>query len=526
MKHLIRLWSLFLLFSLLTGMLTACQDEAVSPTPPANVSSISITDEFVITRGQRASEEEKTADRSIRSALEAIGVKVNVQDDWYQSEADIPKHEILVGKTNRAESAEAVKGLALRDYSISVHGSAEDGYKVVIAASGSKGITAGVAYFISTYLTSAESNQLSTTLSYRYTYTFPCENITIGSNSTPLKEYTIVYAYEGVTSGVDPNYQTYIQSAKYEDVAYELADMLSDIANVSVKVSSQFKADDDGSPKILVGKTDFEDDDFAYQSGFSDVGSYRAELTDNGTVVLAGDNACAVYAAGEAFIDALCDAKTNLSAFSVQDTKQLIKVACIGDSITHGSTSDDENRFNYPAYLQRLLGYDYYVEKYGAPGFSMTSTDTYAYLNHGGLYKPSLNAKADVVIIMLGTNDCNPYDDYKDWTNPKRASTFTSSAKSMVNAYRRANSNAQIYLMTPPTVPQSTAWNDNVKNYAVPLTVEAAETNNCYLIDIYTWSLSNTKVFAADGLHPKNETYGDLAQAVYDGLKDTIRKPE
>ena len=526
MKRHFRLLSLLLVFSLLIGMLTACQDPSTSPTPPADASSISITDEFVITRGQRASDEEKDAARSIRAALEAIGVKVNVKDDWYQSEADIPKHEILVGKTNRAESAEAIKGLAERDYAISVHGSAQDGYKVVIAASGNKGITAGVAYFISTYLTSAETNQLSTSLSYRYTYEFPCENITIGASATPLADYTIVYANEGVTSPVDPNYQTYIQSAKYEDVAYKLADMLSDAANVNVKVSSQFQAEDDGSPKILVGKTDFDDDDFAYQAKFTDVGSYAAALTDNGTVVLAGDNACAVYAAGEAFVDALCNAKTNLSAFSVKDTKKLIKVACVGDSITHGSTSDDENRFNYPAYLQRLLGYDYYVEKYGAPGFSMTSSDTYAYLNHGGLYKPSQEAKADVVIIMLGTNDCNPHDSYKDWSDPKRSTTFSASAKSMVNAYRRANSKVQIYFMTPPTVPQNTVWNDNVKNYAVPLVTEAAEVNQCYLIDIYTWSTVNTKVFAVDGLHPKNETYGDLAQAVYDGLKDTIRKPE
>lgn len=526
MKLSLKFLSLLLVFANLTGILLACKDKTSSQTP-VDDSMISITDEFTVTRPERPTDVEQESALTIRSSLEAIGVDARVQDDWYKFEDTIPKNEILVGKTNRQESIDALSKLGNeRDFSISVHGSKENGFKVVIAATGDKGLTAAVEYFISTYLSSAESNKLSTTLSYNYVFSFPCENITLGESATPLADYTIVYANDGVTSALDPNYGTFVQAAKYEDVALALAESLSDAANVNLNVIPQTSATSDGTPKIIVGKTDLPDDDFAYKSKFSDIGSYIGKLNAGGNVILAGDNACAVYAAGEAFVDALINAKTALTEFSIEDTKTLIKVACVGDSITHGSTSDDINKYNYPVYLQRLLGYDYYVEKHGAPGISMAAADPYAYVNFSSMYSATQALRPDVVIIMLGTNDCNPYDAAKDWSNPSRARSFTASANAMVKAYRRKNKDVQIYFMTPPTVPSSTAWNSNVKDYAVPLVTQAATDNECYLIDIYTWSTRNTKVFAADGLHPKNETYGDLAQAVYDGLKDTVKKPE
>lgn len=521
MKTSLRLLGILLSITLLCSAFISCKQD----TPPAatDAAVVSVTEEFYITRPARATEAEKTAARDIANALKALGINVIVKDDWYQKEEDIPKKEILVGRTNRAESTEALQGLAERDYSISVSKST-DSCKIVIAASGDKGITAAASYFTGTYLTGESANQFSATLSYRYTYEFPCENITVGAAATPLKDYTIVYAPEGVSSPVDPNYQNFIQTAKYEDVANAIADFLSDAANVKLNVQSSESASDDGKPKILVGNTSLTADDFAYTATFANVGDYKACLTADGNIVLAGDNACAAYAAGEALVKAMIEAKTNLGELNVSDTKKLIKIACVGDSITHG----DGNEFSYPAYLQKMLGYNYYVEKYGAPGFSMTSTDTYAYIKHTSLYKPSQEAKADVVIIMLGTNDCNPNPDhsYKDWSDPARANNFKASATAMIKAYRRANPQAQIYLMTPPSMFKNETWGSNIKNYAVPLTIEAAESNKCYLIDIYTWSLSNSKVFYVDGLHPKNETYKDFAQAVYDGLKDTIKKPE
>ncbi len=506
---------------LLAGTLISCQK---ADSPPDAAPSVQITESFVITRPSKATDSENVAAKSIYNACKEIGIQVYIGDDWYKSEADIPQNEILIGQTNRAESQSALSGLAERDYTVTLKETDGNGYKIVLAATGEAGIEAAAEYFIQTYLTGDSAGKLPLDLQYTYTYIYPCENITVGN--TPIGDYKIVYAQEGVTSPVDPNYQTFIQTAKYKDTAEALADLIEAAAHVRPEVIPDTETVDDGTPVILFGKTKLKADDFAYQTAFTKTGSYIGRLLDNDAVVLAGDNACAVYAAGEAFVNALCQAKTALTSFDVTGEKDLIKVACIGDSITHGTTSSDESAYNYPVYLQRMLGYDYYVEKYGAPGFSMTSTDQFAYMNYS-IYNSSLNAKPDVVIIMLGTNDCNPNDAYKNWNDSARSVAFKRSANTMISAYKRANRNVQIYLMTPPTVPQNQAWADNVKNYAVPLITEIAEAQNCLLIDIYSWSLKHTSTFTADGgdgLHPKNEHYSELAEAVYEGLKDTILK--
>ncbi|MBQ8382199.1 MAG: hypothetical protein IJX47_03235 [Clostridia bacterium] len=513
-----------LILALLTvcGLLVACGETSVPPSEPP---VFAITEDFVITRPTRGTDAELESARAVRDALSALGLTVRVSEDFYTDEAEIPQNEILIGATNREASQTVTEGLAENEYAIRVHGSEEDGYKIVIAAKGDRAISEVVEYFIATYLTSAAQNSFSASLQYNGKFEFPCAGVTVSDHNISIGDYTIVYAKEGVTSPVDPNYQTFIQTAKYKDTAEALANLIEDASGVRPKVVPGTETVAEDSPKILFGKTDYSEDDAYYTKVFDEVGTYTAELTADGTIVLAGDNACAAYAAGEALVDALCTAKTRLTELNVSATKDLIKVACIGDSITHGTTSDDESAYNYPVYLQRMLGYDYYVEKYGAPGFSLTSTDTFSYMSYSAMYKGSQDAKPDVVIIMLGTNDCNPFDDYKDWSNPSRATAFQKSATTMIDAYKRANRNVQIYLMTPPTVPQNADWASNVKNYAVPLITEVAEAKGCNLIDIYSWSLKNTSVFAGDGLHPKNETYEDLAEAVYDGLKDTIRKP-
>lgn len=519
MKRSVRLFGLLLAVLLIVGLFAACQ----TTVPPSAYPPFAITEEFIITRPTRATDTEKEGARAIRDALSVLGITVRVQEDWYANLNDVPPNEILVGATNREESQDAMSRLDENEYTIKSEGGKFGGYKITIAGNGDRAVQEAVEYFISTYLSAPEQNSIPFPLQYAGKFEFPCEGVTINGDS--IGYYFIRYAPEGVTSSVDPNYQTFIQTAKYADAAHALADAIEDATCVRPEVLTPYDPVDEDAPTIYFGKSNVYGDDFAYSTAPEDVGAYRAKLTERGDIILTGNNACAAYAAGEALIEALTEAKTNLTELDISGTKDLIKVACIGDSITHGTTSDDESAYNYPVYLQRMLGFDYYVEKYGAPGFSLTSTDTYSYMSYGAMYQGSLNAKPDVVIIMLGTNDCNPFDDYKDWTNPSRATAFKKSATTMIDAYKRASSGVQIYLMTPPTVPQNPNWADNVKNYAVPLITEVAESKKCNLIDIYTWSLKNTGVFAGDGLHPKNETYEDLAKAVYEGLKDTIKKP-
>ena len=94
--------------------------------------------------------------------------------------------------------------------------------------------------------------------------------------------------------------------------------------------------------------------------------------------------------------------------------KDAIRVACIGNSITHGSGIDMQEAKGYPAQLQRLLGSGYYVKNYGVGARCMMSTSDHPYMKE----QAWRDAKAfcpDVVVIKLGTNDSKPQNwQYKD----------------------------------------------------------------------------------------------------------------
>ncbi len=78
-----------------------------------------------------------------------------------------------------------------------------------------------------------------------------------------------------------------------------------------------------------------------------------------------------------------------------------IRVACIGNSITKGSTIPDRPRDSYPSQLQRMLGDHWIVRNFGVGGRTMLKKGDYPYWNEEAF----VQAKAfnpDVVILKLG----------------------------------------------------------------------------------------------------------------------------
>ncbi len=209
-----------------------------------------------------------------------------------------------------------------------------------------------------------------------------------------------------------------------------------------------------------------------------------------------------------------------------------ILMACVGDSITYGTGSDDPTKQCYPVYLQALLGDGYRVENYGVPGHSLIETDSSSFLCHE-YFAESVSQKPDVVIIMLGTNDCRSqkWEDsaYKDWSDPARRVDFLAAGQKLIDAYRKANGDVQIIFATCPTVPQDgwlgTDWTDRIKAYGNPAIRELAEGNGCPVMDVFSYTEAHLELFeGGDGLHPRNEGYQILAQGIYDLIKDILPK--
>ena len=82
----------------------------------------------------------------------------------------------------------------------------------------------------------------------------------------------------------------------------------------------------------------------------------------------------------------------------------MIKVACIGDSITSGFTLLNPRRDSYPSLLQKMLGDGYEVRNFGVLDAAARFDADTPYVRKKA-YTKSLDWNPDIVLIMLGSND-------------------------------------------------------------------------------------------------------------------------
>lgn len=214
-------------------------------------------------------------------------------------------------------------------------------------------------------------------------------------------------------------------------------------------------------------------------------------------------------------------------AFATADETALpilkkIKVACVGDSITYGANLPDRTTQSYPVRLQEALGDRYEVENFGVSAYCVLKNSKRPYWEREE-YQASLDFKADIVIIMLGTNDIKT----ENWEAVERNNYvagkdfFVSDYCDLIASYKQANPDAEVYVCTPPPIylDESDAERPplNLKNYGVPLIKEVAEKTDSTLIDIFP-ILDNKAELFEDKLHPNPEGAQIIADEVYKAI--------
>ena len=491
---------------------TAAPTVTTAPAP----TEVAVDESFTVILPASASEAELSAAKNIVTALERMKITLAIKDDT----TPVGANEILIGKTTREASIEAAKTLTEGGFHLTVRATAS-GTTVTLAAIDDIGIELAADYFTFTYLNSKGSATLPTALSLTHTRA----DATV--NGIPLSSYTLVYAKDGV--GGDVN----IQTAKYKDTAAEFIALVEKATGKTITAIPDTEDFSSYEHILYFGNTSALDDNKMFTSKLASGGvkSYAAKTLSE-HIGLAGMNPVSSLAAGEAFLYNLFENNNTITELNLSGKKDIIHVACIGDSITYGTGSDDPSVHSYPVYYQRMLGYDYYVEKYGAPSNSLIETDSPTFLTNS-LYDKSVKAKPDVVIIMLGTNDCRPQrwadSAHKDWRDGTRKEAFIAAGQKMVDAYRGANADVQIIFATCPIVPQDqsygTDWTTRLMTYGNPAIKQIAKNANCDVIDIFSYTKDNKNMFAGgDGLHLKNEKYEELAAGFYLLTKDIIKK--
>lgn len=191
-----------------------------------------------------------------------------------------------------------------------------------------------------------------------------------------------------------------------------------------------------------------------------------------------------------------------------------IRVACVGNSITYGSTISNREKNCYPAQLQAYLGDEYEVKNFGASGTTLLSKGDSPYTKSRA-YEESQAFRPDVVLIKLGTNDSKP----KNW---KYNADFKADYQALIASYRKLPSNPRIILLTP--LRSFLPGDNDISNTVIekiirPTLEELAYTNQLEIINLFNlfgnqWDES----MMPDRLHPSSIGAGKMAKKIYEYL--------
>ncbi len=193
-----------------------------------------------------------------------------------------------------------------------------------------------------------------------------------------------------------------------------------------------------------------------------------------------------------------------------------IRVACVGDSITYGHGVQNQPKNNYPAVLGGLLGEGYCVRNFGVSGATVQVHGDQPYWETDR-YTESLSFEADIVVLMMGSNDSKP----ENW---KGSDAFKADYNALIHAYLAAcDRTPTVYLCTPAMPFYTDGKTEGTVQFDISIEqVEAidavvreiAAERGYRVIDIHALTAEHPEWFKKDGVHPDQDGAAAIAEAV------------
>ncbi len=204
--------------------------------------------EYTLIRDDLANDTLKSAITGLRTLFTKKGFEIGYQSDYAKSDADIPTDtkEILVGKTNRAESIEFAKKLKKNDYVIAVKNS-----RIIILGGSEESTLKAIEYFENKYLYTKDNSislEAKDSIVFSYSYQYKISELTF--NGTPISEFTIV---RPTVSNALSNY-----------AADVLKNAIAEYSGVELSIVTEKKATDGKSIYIKLDTVDMADSDKYY----------------------------------------------------------------------------------------------------------------------------------------------------------------------------------------------------------------------------------------------------------------------
>lgn len=196
-----------------------------------------------------------------------------------------------------------------------------------------------------------------------------------------------------------------------------------------------------------------------------------------------------------------------------------IKVACVGDSITYGFGIKNWPKNNYPTQLQNMLGENFNVANFGVSGCCVGRKTELSFLKTK-TYLDSLEYKADILILMMGSNDSIAFN----WTNREK---FKEEYLHLLETYVK-DKDIKVYLCTVSKAYFPKGRTTGMTNFGiqpkiieiiVEIIKEIATERNYELIDIYEITSQNYDWFKKDKVHPNKDGALAIAEEVYRKIK-------
>ena len=203
----------------------------------------------------------------------------------------------------------------------------------------------------------------------------------------------------------------------------------------------------------------------------------------------------------------------NVSTSSV--SPHIVKVACIGNSVTFGYGHENPAETSYPSQLAKMLGDNYEVGNFGKSGATLLRKGHRPY-NEQIEYLKSLEFIPDIAIIHLGLNDTDP----RNWKYYKRE--FIADYVALIEDIEKVNPDVEIYIcrMSPifhwhhRFLKGTRDWYWEIQETIENIAENIAEVKIIDLQEI----LYHRPDLMPDALHPNPEGAKLIAQRVYSAI--------
>ncbi len=190
----------------------------------------------------------------------------------------------------------------------------------------------------------------------------------------------------------------------------------------------------------------------------------------------------------------------------------ILKLACLGDSITYGYGLI--NRDNcYPSILERSLPSGWEVRNYGVNGACAQPGKDDSY-DKTGMIDRILEWNPDIVLFMLGSNDSKT----EIWVD---STAYIDACRSLIEQIRTRDQ--IIVLMTPPPAGLNFFGirNEIITDQIYPALKSFAETNHFPLLD-FTDQMKNRPYLYIDNVHPNKYGYTVISDMIRNFLENHI----